>query len=127
MQYVDFFGKKVSKIVLGDNSMTGHSYITHVTPGAEMVKFYTAEKIKETLRYAESLGVNTMRPLSHPYMLRVLMEHVEAGGQMQFILYFCNRFGYNSFCNVPSAAIIRSSFTPSCCTFSPNVSIISTT
>lgn len=85
MQYVDFFGKKISKIVLGDNSMTGHSYITHVTPGEEMVKFYTAEKIKETLRYAESLGVNTMLPLSHPYMLRVLQEHIDAGGKMQLI------------------------------------------
>jgi len=85
MQYVDFFGKKISKLVLGDNSMTGHSYITHVTPGAEMLKFYTAEKIKETLSYAESLGVNTMLPLSHPYMLRVLQEHIDAGGKMQFI------------------------------------------
>ena len=85
MQYVDFFGKKISRIVLGDNSMTGHSYITHVTPGEEMTKFYTAEKIKETLRYAESLGVNTMLPLSHPYMARILREHVQAGGKMQCI------------------------------------------
>ena len=85
MQYVDFFGHKVSKIVLGDNSMTGHSYITYQTPGTEMIDFYTAEKIKETLFHAESLGINTMLPLAHPYMARVLLEYIKAGGKMQFI------------------------------------------
>lgn len=85
MKYVDFFGDKISKIVLGDNSMTGHSYIEDAVPGKDMLNFYKSEKIKETLRYAESLGVNTMLPLSHPYMIRVLQEHQEEGGNMQLI------------------------------------------
>ena len=46
MNYVNFFGHQVSKLIIGDNPFTGHSYIEDKIPGSDMVKFYTAEKIK---------------------------------------------------------------------------------
>ena len=85
MQYVDFFGKKVSKLIVGDNPFNGHSYITHITPGTEMVEFYTTENILKTLFEIQDLGINTMLPLADPYIIRVLKEFERAGGKMQYI------------------------------------------
>ena len=85
MQYVDFFGKKVSKLIVGDNPITGHSYIPHITSGADMIDYYKTENVLKLLFELEELGVNTMLPLAHPYILRVLGEFKRAGGKMQFI------------------------------------------
>ena len=85
MNKVDFLGHKVSKLIVGDNSMTGHSYIEDIAPGADMKKYYTAENIKAALRKIQANGINTMVPLAHPYMTRVFEEFQYDGGEMQFI------------------------------------------
>lgn len=74
MLYTDFFGHKISRLVLGDNPMNGHSYIPHVTDSRQMLDYYTAENFKETIRHAHRLGINTMLPLSNPYGARLLEE-----------------------------------------------------
>ena len=85
MNTVNFFGKQVTKLIIGDNPMNGHSYIEDVTPGSEMVAYYTAERIKEAIFRAEECGYNTMLPLADPYMIRLLQEYRRDGGKMQFI------------------------------------------
>lgn len=85
MNKVDFFGHKVSKLIVGDNPFSGHSYIEYKTTGKEMKNFYTAEKIKETLRNIEETGYNTMLPLADPYMVRLMQEYQLAGGNLQCI------------------------------------------
>ena len=85
MRTVDFFGHQVTKLIVGDNPFNGHSYIEDITPGSEMVEFYTAEKIKETLFELERCGYNTMLPLADPYILRLLTEYEREGGKMQYI------------------------------------------
>ena len=85
MNKVDFFGHKVTKLIVGDNPFNGHSYITHRVPGAEMKSYYTAEKIKETFRNIEKTGYNTMLPLADPYIVRLLEEYTEEGGNLQYI------------------------------------------
>ncbi len=85
MKTVDFFGHKVSKLIVGDNPFTGHSYIEDKTTGADMLEYYTAEKVKETFKHIEELGINTMLPLADPYLVRLLQEHQRAGGNIQCI------------------------------------------
>ena len=85
MQYVNFFGHQVSKLIIGDNPFNGHSYVPDKTPGTEMIQFYTTEKIKETLFKMEEYGYNTLLPLADPYVIRVLSEYKRAGGKMNFI------------------------------------------
>lgn len=82
---VSFFGHTVSKLIIGDNPINGHSYIEDKTPGADMKRWYTAEKIKEALFKMEEMGFNTMLPLADPYIIRILAEYRAAGGKMQFI------------------------------------------
>lgn len=85
MLYVDFFGHKVSKLIVGDNPINGHSYIESVHTGQEMKSWYTAERIKEAMFKMEEMGYNTMLPLADPFMIRVLQEYRREGGKMQFI------------------------------------------
>jgi len=85
MNTVNFFGRQVSKLIVGDNPFNGHSYIQDKISGDEMKRFYTAEKIKETLWEIERCGYNTMMPLADPYILRILEEYRLDGGRLQFI------------------------------------------
>jgi len=85
MKTVSFFGKTVSKLIIGDNPINGHSYIVDQIDGNTMKAFYTAEKIKETLWEIEKSGINTMLPLADPYILRLLKEYEHDGGKMQYI------------------------------------------
>jgi len=85
MLQANFFGHSVSKLIVGDNPFNGHSYIEDRITGEEMKSYYTAERIKATLRHLEELGYNTMLPLANPYIIRVFQEYRAEGGKMQYI------------------------------------------
>ncbi|MBO5218428.1 MAG: hypothetical protein J6C52_03290 [Clostridia bacterium] len=85
MNRVNFFGHEISKLIIGDNPFTGHSYIPDKTPGGEMLSFYTASKILETLFEIEASGINAMLPLADPFNIRLLSEYERAGGKMKWI------------------------------------------
>ena len=85
MNYVDFFGKKVSKLIIGDNPMTGHSYIQDQITGKDMYNYYSTENIKIALRKMEALGYNTMLPLATPFMIKILQDYENEGGNLQYI------------------------------------------
>lgn len=86
MKQVDFFGHRISKLIIGDNPFTGHSYIEDQTTGQEMLDYYSAENIKKALKRIEELGYTGMLPLADPYIVRILQEHQHANGsKLQFI------------------------------------------
>ncbi len=85
MNTVNFFGHELTKIIIGDNPMSGHSYIEDKTSGADMKKFYTAENIKRTLHHIEELGFKGMLPLADPYMIRLVQEFEAEGGNLKYI------------------------------------------
>ena len=85
MKYVNFFGHKVSKLILGDNPFNGHSYIANFINGKEMVEYSTEDRILEAMHQMEELGVNTMLPLADPYIIRILRHYRANGGKMNFI------------------------------------------
>lgn len=82
---IDFFGTPVTRLILGDNPFTGHSYIPEKASGSDMINFYTASQIIQTLFDAENAGYNTMLPLADPFILRVLRQYRNEGGTMHFI------------------------------------------
>lgn len=85
MNYVDFCGHKVSKLIVGDNPFTGHSYIPDFVPGSEMVDFCTEDRIHEAMAKMEELGINTMLPLADPFIIKTLRHYRNNGGKMNFI------------------------------------------
>lgn len=77
---VNFLGHEVSRLIGGDNPMTGHSYIQDTISGQDMRQYYTAENVKKAFDRFFELGINTMCPLSDPYIVRLLREYQEATG-----------------------------------------------
>ena len=75
MNKVNFFGHEVSKLIIGDNPISGHSYIKRYISDQEMIDYHTTENILKTLFTMEKYGYNTMLPLADPFMIRVLKEY----------------------------------------------------
>ncbi len=85
MNQVCFLGHEISKLIVGDNPFTGHSYIEDKTTGKEMKEFYTSSRIIETLFEIEDSGINCMLPLADPFIIGLLGEYERAGGRMKWI------------------------------------------
>ena len=83
MQYTQFGNVKVSRLILGGNPFSGFS---HQNPDRdkEMVRYYTTTRIKETMRDAESLGINTVLGRADRHVRRTLMEYWNEGGEIQW-------------------------------------------
>ncbi|NMB95190.1 MAG: hypothetical protein GYA02_01025, partial [Clostridiaceae bacterium] len=81
----NFFGTTITRLIIGDNPFTGHSYIEEKVPGTEMRDYYTSRKIYETLFKIEESGINCMLPLADPFNIRMIREYQRDGGKMKFI------------------------------------------
>ncbi len=81
----NFFGTPITRLILGDNPITGHSYIPDITSGDEMMDYYTAQRCVDLLFEAQSVGINTFVPLGNDFELRVLRQFRNMGGQMNLI------------------------------------------
>jgi hypothetical protein len=58
-----------------------------------MRHFFTAARIKELLRQAESLGINTVISRADHHIARVLMEYWDEGGKLQWFAQTCPELG----------------------------------
>lgn len=81
----DFFGTPITRLILGDNPINGHSYIPDITPGGEMMDYYTAQRCVDMLFDAQAAGINTFVPLGCDFDLRVLRQFRNMGGKMNLI------------------------------------------
>lgn len=85
MKTVNFFGHRVSKLIVGDNPFRGISYIEHIVSRSELFDYHTAEKIIETLFKLEEYGYNTILPNYELFTLHLLREYEHSGGKMKYI------------------------------------------
>jgi hypothetical protein len=92
MKYVELAGLKVSRFILGSNPFSGFSHQGEKRD-REMVRYYTAENIKKTLRQAESLGINSMIGRADRHVVRILREYWDEGGKIQWLAQTCPGVG----------------------------------
>ena len=74
----------ISRLALGGNPFSGHA---HQGPdkAREMLRYFTVERIKATLRQAEELGINTFIGRTDAHIMRMLLEYWDDGGTIQWI------------------------------------------
>ena len=82
---VDFFGTQISRLILGDNSMVGHSYIPKLHKSYEMLDYWTADNCVKALFEAEACGYNTYMAVADPFILRVIRQYQNEGGKMNIM------------------------------------------
>ena len=82
---VDFFGKEVTRMVLGDNPAHGNTYIHDLISREEMEEYYSHENIVKMLKQAKNAGYNTVLALASPQMLAALRDFNSTEGGLHII------------------------------------------
>jgi hypothetical protein len=82
---VDFFGTQVTRLIIGDNSMEGLSYIPKRHLSSEMLDYWTADRCVKALFEAERCGYNTYMAVADPFLLRVIRQYKNEGGTMRIM------------------------------------------
>ena len=103
MQRVAIGGIEISRFILGSNPFSGFSHQSPETDLA-MTRYFTAERIKETLHEAESLGVNTLMARVDNHMARLLLEYWDEGGKLQWFAQTCPEIGNPEACAAKASA-----------------------
>ncbi len=103
MQYAKFQNLSVSRFILGSNPFSGFS---HQSPQVDwdMRHFFTTGRIKETLREAEALGVNTFIARTDFHVMRMWMEYQDEGGGLQWFAQTCPEVGSHETCILRASA-----------------------
>jgi hypothetical protein len=97
MDYIQIGHVRTSRFILGSNPFSGFS---HQSPqrDLEMKRYFTTERIKETLREAESLGITTVLARTDHHIMRVLLEYGDQGGKLQWFAQTCPEVGNHDAC-----------------------------
>jgi hypothetical protein len=82
---VDFLGTPITRLIIGDNSMEGLSYIPRQHLSSEMVDYWTADRCVEALFEAEKSGYNAYMAVADPFLLRVIRQYKNEGGTMHIM------------------------------------------
>jgi len=83
---------EVTRLMLGGNPQSGFSHWDRAMDD-EMRHYYTAANMKALYRQAEELGINTHIGRADHHVIRVLMEHWDEGGAIQWIAQTCPEVG----------------------------------
>jgi len=75
---------EVTRLVIGGNPFSGFSHQGD-DRDREMLSYYTADRIKETLRLAEAAGINTLFARADRHIVRTLYEYRDEGGTIQWV------------------------------------------
>jgi hypothetical protein len=103
VEYIQIGSVKVSRFILGSNPFSGFSH-----QGAEadqaMVRYYTTARVKETIKAAEALGINTLIGRTDLHIIRLLLEYWDEGGRIQWFAQTCPEVGPHQMCIGRAAA-----------------------
>lgn len=88
MQTVRLGDTRVSRFILGSNPISGFSHQSPET-NVRMKRWFTVQRIKDLLREAESLGINTFIARSDNHIRRLLLEYRDEGGKIQWFAQTC--------------------------------------
>ena len=100
MEYIKIGQLQVSRFIIGGNPFSGFSH-RGVEMDEKMKRYYTCQKIKETLAEAERLGINTFAGRADNHIIRLLLEYWDEGGKIQWFAQTCPE------CGPPQATVQR--------------------
>jgi hypothetical protein len=92
MDYVNIGNVRLSRFILGSNPFSGFSHQSPVVD-SDMKHYFTSARIKDTIRAAEALGVNTVLARADHHVLRMLLEYWDEGSTVQWFAQTCPELG----------------------------------
>ena len=88
---IDFFGKKVTRLICGGNPLSGYSHVSRELDW-EMLTYYTMPNVQALYDECWRRGINTVQTRGDRYMMRAYLEHRLNGGQLQWIAQTASEF-----------------------------------
>lgn len=83
---------QVSGLCLGGNPFSGFSHQS-TERDKEMLEHFTPERIKEALRAAENVGINTLFARADDHIISIVREYWDDGGTIQWFAQVCEEQG----------------------------------
>lgn len=83
MQYIKIGHLTVSRFTIGGNPFSGFSHQGEARD-KEMLDYYSNARIKQELKKAESLGINTNLARTDSHMMQIIDEYRQEGGKLQW-------------------------------------------
>ena len=87
----------VSRFILGSNPFSGFSHQGQEMD-LKMKGYYTTRRIKNTIREAERLGINTFIGRTDYHIMRLLLEYRDEDGKVQWFAQTCPEVGSSEMC-----------------------------
>ncbi len=84
-------GCRITRLICGGNPFSGFSHQSEEMD-RQMVRFYTMPRLQGTLRECQRNGINTVQTRGDRHMMRMMMEHREAGGTLNWIAQVASEF-----------------------------------
>ena len=78
----------VSRFIIGGNPFSGFSH-QGIDRDAEMIRYYTVSRIKNSLKQAENLGIDTFLGMAYQHIIRMLREYHDEGGAIRWFAQTC--------------------------------------
>ena len=88
MEKVKIGTLEVSRFILGSNPFSGFAHQS-AQASRDMIHYYTADRIKQTMRQAEEAGITTLIARADQHVIRTLLEYLDEGGKLQWVAQPC--------------------------------------
>lgn len=75
---------EVTRLICGGNPFSGNSHLT-ADKDWEMITYYTMPRLQALLDECWQQGINTVQSRGDQHQMRMILEHRERGGQLQWI------------------------------------------
>ena len=81
---VDFCGQKISRLIVGGNTVSGTSHVDKAMDSA-MEDYFTTDRVKAMLSRCEELGINALQMRGDKHILRIIREFRQEGGRLGWV------------------------------------------
>ena len=91
MPTTDFFGHRISRLIMGGNPFSGNSHVSKELDDA-MEDYYSTDNIKKAVVHAMECGVNTIQVRADKHIFRILRELRNEGHMPMWIAQTASEF-----------------------------------
>jgi hypothetical protein len=88
---IDLCGHSVTRLVCGGNPLSGFSHVSNELD-REMIEYYSMPNIFKLLDDCWKNGINTFQSRGDRHQMRAYLEHLQKGGQLQWIAQTASEF-----------------------------------
>ena len=88
---VDLCGHPVTRLICGGNPLSGFSHVS-AELDREMIEYYSMPNLQALLDECWKEGINTFQSRGDRHQMRMVLEHRQNGGKMQWIAQTASEF-----------------------------------